>query len=104
MSEQRHVFEPGETRYIWLDENGERTSMYHKSIPAAYNYRNMLVRHSRGEKVYSRTRGEYFRPQGTGKAAVRLVKVVMIVQQQDMNDEERADVAAAERVMSGVMQ
>lgn len=99
MSDQRHVFQPGETRYIWLDEDGERTSMYHKQISSAYAYRGMLERHLRGERVYSRVRGEYFKPQGTGKAAVTLVKVVMVVQRQEMNDEEKADVAAAERVM-----
>jgi hypothetical protein len=99
VAEQRHHFQPGEHRYIWLDENGERTSQYHREIQSAYAYRNMLMRHLDGEKVWARVRGEHFKPQGTGKAPVKLVKVVMVIEQQEMNEEELADVAAAERVM-----
>jgi hypothetical protein len=94
------MFEPGEVRFVWLDEDGERTSHYHKTVSTAYAYRKMLLRHLDGEKVWAVARREYFKPEGTGKAPVRLSKMVMVLNEQEMTDEERAEVDACELVMT----
>lgn len=93
------MFEPGEVRFVWLDEDGERTSHYHKTISSAYAYRRMLIRHLDGEKVWAVARREYFKPEGSGKAPVRLSKVVMVLQRDvDLSPEEQLDLDACERL------
>lgn len=96
MAELRYHFEPGEVRFVWLDEDGDRTSPYHKTISAAYAYRAVLLRFLSGERVWKR--GAKFEPHGSGKAPQRLGKLVMAMQEAEMTEEEQLDVAAADRL------
>lgn len=98
MTELRYHFEPGEVRYIWLDEDDERTSSYHKSISAAYAYRKALRRVLDGGSVWSPKARRPFEPQGTGKDAVRLTKVKLVLKTVPFNDDEQLDIASAERL------
>ena len=100
MAEPKYHFEPGETRFIWLDGNGERTSPYCKSVGGAYRYRSALTRHLRGSRGWSPAARKPFEPQGSGLPAVRLVKLVMDLREQALTEDEALDVAAAERLLA----
>lgn len=94
----KYFYEPGEVRFVWLDEDGQRTSHYHKSISSAYSYRRILLSFLDGKPQWSPTARKPFEPQGTGKAPVRLVKVQFVMQEIELSDEDRLDVEAAERM------
>jgi hypothetical protein len=98
VSEPKYHFAPGEARFVWLDENDERTSPYCKTIPSAYRYREALARHLDGQGVWSPASRKPFEPQGSGLPAVRLAKLVMTHQEQSLTKEEALDVKAVERL------
>lgn len=95
---KHYYYEPGEVRFVWLDEDGQRTSQHHKTVESAYTYRAMLLRHLKGERVFSVVNKRTFEPQGSGKAPVRLVRWVFGFTQEELADDNVADVEAIERL------
>lgn len=96
----RYMYEAGEERFVWLDEDGERTSPFHKTPETAYAYRRMQRAYFTGRRVLVGGGRRSFELEGSGKLCHTLTKVRLEMVPIDMSADDAAAIAALEHLES----